>query len=262
LNPVYFGTGERRLFGLYTPAQAAASGGRSIVLCHPWGQEYLRAHRSMRRLATMLAGSGFHVFRFDYYGTGDSDGDATSGDLSGWTDDIESAIAELRDTTGASRVVLAGIRLGGALAASVAARNPRLVESLILWDPVLSGPEYLSELARDAAPYPERGARLSHRRVHVDGEWEVRGFPVTERLARDIETVDVIRLTADLPEKTFIISSHGQPSHVLLKSALSSHNHPAIMEEVVGAPAWLEERDLGAGVIPVKVLHRIVSWLT
>ncbi len=47
---------------------------KSIVLCHPWGQEYLRAHRSMRQLGNLLAAAGHHVFRLDYFGTGDSGG--------------------------------------------------------------------------------------------------------------------------------------------------------------------------------------------
>ncbi len=94
--PVHFGSSERKLLGLYSPPRAVASGERAVVLCHPWGQEYLRAHRSMRQLASMLAGSGYHAFRFDYYGTGDSFGDSADGDLSGWMADIESAIHELQ----------------------------------------------------------------------------------------------------------------------------------------------------------------------
>lgn len=260
--PVHFGSSERKLLGLYTPAHAAVSGERAIVLCHPWGQEYLRAHRSMRQLATMLAGNGYHAFRFDYYGTGDSFGDSVDGDLIGWRADIESAVQELQDTAGVTRVVLLGLRLGGALAAEVAARRPELVEKLVLWDPVVAGPEYLHELL-DMPAHMEstQGGVRPGRAPGADG-WEVRGFPLTARVADEIEAIDIAEIVANLPRKTLILTSQRQRSHARIQAALATHNHPAIMEEIDAAPAWLEERDLGAGAIPVKLLHRIVDWLT
>lgn len=260
--PVHFGSNERKLFGLYTPAQSSASGERAIVLCNPWGQEYLRAHRSMRQLSTMLTGEGYHAFRFDYYGTGDSFGESVEGDLRGWEADIESAIEELRDTTGFERVVLLGLRLGGTLAANVAVKHPELVESLVLWDPIVTGSEFLNELLEKPSRLEmERGRVLPRQRDDGSG-WEVRGFPLTEQLAGDIELIDMVKLVGELPKKTFILSSHRVPSHAKIQSALAAHNHPAIMEEIEAAHAWIEERNLGAGAIPVKLLHRIVGWLT
>jgi pimeloyl-ACP methyl ester carboxylesterase len=262
LIPVHFGSSDRKLLGLYTPARAATSSERAVVLCHPWGQEYLRAHRSMRQLATMLAGKGYHAFRFDYYGTGDSFGESTDGDLDGWIADIQSAIQELQDTAGVVRVALLGLRLGGALAARVAAQHPDLIDRLVLWDPVVTGPEYLHELVQMPSPLEmERGRVLPHRADNA-GEWEVRGFPLSVQLANAIETIDLVELVASLPEKTLILTSQRQSSHARVQAALAAHNHPAIMEEIDAAPAWLEERNLGAGAIPVKLLHRIVDWLT
>lgn len=259
--PVHFGTGERRLFGLYTPARAAGSGGHAVVLCHPWGQEYLRAHRSVRQLATMLSSAGFHVFQFDYYGTGDSSGEGEEGDIAGWNADIGSAIEELKDTTGVSRVVLAGLRLGGALAACVAVQQPKLVEGLVLWDPVLSGPEYLRELRRDASP-PSSQEGVGSRGERTDEAWEVRGFPVTQRLVNDLQTLDVTRLAGVLPKRTLLVTTGGNSSLAAMKAALVAHHHPATIEEAPAPPAWLEERNLGAGAIPVTLLQRIVKWLS
>jgi uncharacterized protein len=261
LIPVHFGSSERKLLGLYSPPRAVASGERAVVLCHPWGQEYLRAHRSMRQLASMLAGSGYHAFRFDYYGTGDSFGDSGDGDLSGWMADIESAIQELQDTAGVARVTLLGLRLGGTLAASVAARRPELVNKLALWDPVITGPEYLHDLLQIRTPF-EIDRRVRPRESGEVGGWEVNGFPLSVGLADDIEAIDMARLVGGLPQKTLILTSQRQPSHARVQAALAAHNHPAIMEEIDAAPAWIEERDLGAGAIPVKLLHRIVDWLT
>src|SRR3954451_13983708 len=75
MTPLFFGSRARRLFGIYEPGRSGSRVPRAAVLCHPWGQEYIRAHRSMRRLANMLSATGRDTLRFDYFGTGDSAGD-------------------------------------------------------------------------------------------------------------------------------------------------------------------------------------------
>ncbi len=145
MNPYYFGTQERRLFGIYEAAQRSFAN-RGVVLCHPWGGEYIHAYRSMRQLSKMLSAAGFHTLRFDYFGTGDSDGDTVAGDLRGWETDIQAAVDELKDTTDSTRVSLVGLRLGATLAASLGARVGAEINSLVLWDPIVSGIEYLAEM--------------------------------------------------------------------------------------------------------------------
>src|SRR5262245_860401 len=98
MTPLYFGSATRRLFGIYEPGTGGRRAPQAAVLCYPWGQEYIRAHRSMRRLAMMLSAAGRDTFRFDYFGTGDSAGDMVDGSVAGWEKDIEAAIDEAKDT--------------------------------------------------------------------------------------------------------------------------------------------------------------------
>ena len=154
MTPFYFGTGRQRLFGIYEPAVLTGRGKRGAVLCYPWGPEYVHAHRVMRQLAIRLASAGIHTLRFDFFGTGDSAGEMVDADLGTWEADIELAIEELLDIVGSARLTLIGLRLGATLAARVAARRPRDVDTLVLWDPILSGPDYLASLGATAAPAP------------------------------------------------------------------------------------------------------------
>src|SRR5580692_5054377 len=110
MTPFFFGTSERRLFGIYEPAGGGATSQRAAILCYPWGSEYLHAHRTLRLLALRLSRVGFHTLRFDYYGTGDSGGEPTDTDLTGWEADLETAIAELMEITGLARVTVIGLR--------------------------------------------------------------------------------------------------------------------------------------------------------
>jgi alpha/beta superfamily hydrolase len=143
MTPFYFGSPERRLFGVYDPAREGSGKTRAAVLCHPAGDEYVHAYRTMRQLASRLSAAGVHVLRFDYYATGDSAGDTADGGLAGWCDDIKTAIAELKDMTQVSEVSLVGLRHGANMACRVAADSPDDVAAVVLWEPLDTSREFL-----------------------------------------------------------------------------------------------------------------------
>ena len=255
MSPFFFGQSSRRLFGLYTPARAVGGKQRGIVLCHPWGQEYLRAHRSMCRLGNMLADTGHHVLRFDYFGTGDSAGDMTEASLAGWQSDVQTAIDELKDMAGLNRVSLLGLRLGATLAAQAAAQRRKDVDAVVLWDPVVSGRDYLAELC-------ETDEQVLPRAAQAGGGLELLGFPMIDALTRQVAALDLASHVAGLPARSVVVVSAPLPSHTGLRAALQQAGDGRIfLEAVAGLPAWLEDRDSGAGAVPVRVLQRIVEWL-
>jgi pimeloyl-ACP methyl ester carboxylesterase len=137
VNPLYFGTRERRLFAVYEPAAVKGRRTRAAVLCYPWGAEYVYAHHTMRQLAVKLSTCGFHTLRFDYFGTGDSGGEDYEANPAAAAVDIESAIEGLQDIVGVARVALIGLRLGATLAARTAMRRKENIEALVLWDPIV-----------------------------------------------------------------------------------------------------------------------------
>lgn len=263
MNAFYFGGHERRLFGIYEAARRARAN-HAVVLCHPWGGEYIHAYRSMRRLAEMLTARGVHTLRFDYFGAGDSAGSETDGDIGGWESDIETAIAELRDMTEATQVSLIGLRLGATLAAKVAGQAGSGVDSLVLWDPVVSGSEYLRELDR-AARQESWKLRLTGPRRTADGGHEILGFPLTAPMAAGFRQLDLAALAPALPQRTLIVASQRLNAHMRLRRALDGREAPIDIEQIDdGPPAWVEWPVYHplAGALPVKLLHRIVEWLT
>jgi uncharacterized protein len=161
VNPFFIGTADRRLFAIYEPA---APGGRprAAVLCYPWGIEYTYAHRSMRQLARKLSMSGCHTLRFDYFGTGDSAGEASEPDLPGSQSDVESAIEAAKEVAGTSKVALVGLRMGANIAASVASRRCDEVEALVLWDPIVPAGQPLQGLQM---AWPDRSLILVTERL-------------------------------------------------------------------------------------------------
>jgi pimeloyl-ACP methyl ester carboxylesterase len=264
MTPFYFGSGSRRLFGLYTAARAGAVGNRAVVLCPPWGQEYLCAHRSMRQLANMLNGAGFHVLRFDYFGTGDSAGDMLQADMSGWEADIDVAIDELKDTCGAMRVSLIGLRLGGTLAARVAARRAPDIDSLVLWDPVVDGRAYVDEIMLMGSQEAQELGRSTQRSADRGGGHEVLGFPLTERLGEDFGQIDLVAHIKSVQAQTSVVVSCEDKSHARLGEALAARSgrQSDAIERIESQAAWVNDDEEGAGAVPVRILQRIVQCLT
>ena len=261
MTPLYFGSAERRLFGVYTPPRVGGAA-RAVILCYPWGQEYIRAHRSMRQLANMLCGVGYHVLRFDYYGTGDSAGEPQDTDLHGWERDIETAIEELRDTSGATRVALVGLRLGATLAARVTARKKKEIDSLLLWDPVVSGPEYLRDMLATSAVGAGADENSPRQPLEDAGGYEISGFRLTAALAEEFRAIDLPSQVPELPARTRFISSAPLDSHNTLRMELDRLGRTDVATVSIDSLlAWRQYRDLGAGAVPTKVLDAVVQWL-
>lgn len=255
MTPMFFGTGAHRLFGMYAPAHAGHAQRRAVVLCPAWGDEYLSAHRAMRQLAHQLAAAGVDVLRFDYFGTGDSAGDLREASLAGWQDDIERAIGELRDTAGAERVGVVGLRLGATLAASLVARKPGIVDSLGLWDPVSSGQAYLHELERIASQTsgaPAEGVRAP------DGTLEIDGFALTPALAAEIGAIELRSLVPKLALPVRVVVSASEEASRAARDMVAQAD--ATVDFVPSPPIWMNDANFRPGAVPVDVLRQITAW--
>ena len=223
MTAFHFGSPQRRLFGYYEPAQANVSSVQAALLCHPTGNEQVFAYRTMRQLAARLVRAGFHVLRFDYFGTGDSYGDTGEGDLVSWCDDIETAIEELKEISGAAKVDVVGLRVGANLSARVAFQRPKEINKLVLWEP----------LTADELAVATCGCSTSD-------------------VVKDFARNAISSKAALLPPSTLLLLTAGPPSPIEFGSLAAQY--------VADAPAWIEGR-LTTGSIPAEVLQRIVEWL-
>lgn len=142
MQPFYFHAQERRLFGVLHPAAGTT---RALVLmCPPLLHEHARSHRFFSQMAGRLAADGVACLRFDYHGTGDSEGADVdfSPDLA--LADIVAAAAELRRRVGDHPLVLMGIRASAPLAFHAA--DPAGADALWLWLPVVDGCAHVKSL--------------------------------------------------------------------------------------------------------------------
>ena len=246
MNPFYFGRSERRLFGIYDAPAIPNAAKRAAILCYPWGPEYLHAHRTMRQLALKLSAAGFHTLRFDYFGTGDSGGEPTDVDLEGCEADLETAIEEIKDIAGTTRITLIGLRLGASIAASVAARPSCRIDSLVLWDVVISGAQYLQQLGVPPNAEPP---------------FEALGCPLSSTLLRDLRMWELsLEVVVNLP-LTLVLLTERLPSHGVLAPRYGDSNMAAhTIEFREDVRPWLETI-ANKGLVPFTAIQRIVTWL-
>lgn len=134
-----FTASGQRLYGmLHTPdAPAPAQGWPSVALLHGFTGNKVEGHRNFVLLARRLAASGVAALRFDFRGSGESQGDFSEMTVSGEVEDVQAACAYLRRQPGIDpeRVMLLGFSMGGLVAALAAAEvRPH---RLALWAPAL-----------------------------------------------------------------------------------------------------------------------------
>ena len=107
--------------------------------------ELYDTYPAIRAVALRLAIDGWHVIRFDYYGTGESGGVFTDGSLAGWVEDASMVSEELRDASGKRNVTVLGVRAGALVAAGLAAHQGG-IDHMVFWDPVVEPSEYMKTL--------------------------------------------------------------------------------------------------------------------
>jgi pimeloyl-ACP methyl ester carboxylesterase len=246
MNPSFFGTSDRMLFGLYSPASGSRER-QGAVICAPLMQEYVWTHRTCRALAQRLAQAGVDVLRFDYFGTGDSAGKSTEVSIDGSVEDTLAAIDELCDIAAVRKVRLIGLRLGAAIAARAAARSKR-VHGLVLWDPVSDGRSLGEALHAMAMPI-----------LTPEGGVEVEGFPFPARLQKELTQLSPAWFQSAVPRVSLVVSEDLEEHRRLAKELTASGTevaHALFPNEA----CWRAERDFGVGAVPADIIQAISSW--
>lgn len=253
-EPFFFGEASRQLFGIYHAPAGPQRRGGAVVLCYPFGQEYLRCHRSFRQLAIQTARAGLAVLRFDYYGCGDSAGDREDGTLRQWLNDVSTAVAEIRRRARTGPVVLAGLRLGASLAALAAAERGD-IEGVALWDPIVDGTAYLGELAA-----ARTGLRVTAGRAASGAATEpteIQGFPLTPTLAADFRRLTLERLARRPAPRVLLVDDREPRAALSLAPGLEHLGARVDVKHLPGFPIWIEEHK---GLVPSATLQSITAW--
>jgi len=168
-----------------------------LVMCYPFAEERKSSARVMTWAARMFCLYGFHVLRFDYSGTGESDGDFENAAVRRWLLDMTQARRHLINRTGLADAGLFGIRFGATLAAmSEVTDGP--YPSTILWAPVMSGRACLDECLRHLAATrliadEEYSVELDGTFMGQEGGIDIGGYRLPPLLLNALEASELAR---------------------------------------------------------------------
>ncbi len=106
----------------------------AVAMCHGFTGNRIEAHRLFVKKARFLAANGIVALRFDFRGSGESEGEFEQVTVSSEITDALAAIDFLRKQPeiDPDRIGLIGLSLGGCVATCAAARNGK-IRALVLW---------------------------------------------------------------------------------------------------------------------------------
>lgn len=252
--PFFFDSAGLQLFGAYH-APSGTPRPSAVVVCPPWGPDYVRTHRGLRQLAVRLSQRGFATLRFDLSGCGDSAGDSSECDVDRWRADVAAAVGVARARSGAERVCLMGFRVGAALAAeAAAARND--VTALVLWEPAVSGGAYVDDLlARHRSrlrtfPVLATAGELA--------EPQALGAPLSDRLREQLAALDLLQLAPLAGRHVLLVEAHEHAATSELREHLEAGG--ATVEVVLSSAPAATGDFLYRIVVPHATIESIVAW--
>ena len=181
--------GER--FCIFHPAAGVSRG--SVVYLHPFAEEMNKSRRMAALQSRMLAARGFAVLQIDLFGCGDSSGEFGDARWDIWTQDVTLALDWLERRVAAPSY-LWGLRLGALLACDYATRYRRKLNGFMLWQPVLSGEQFLTQFLRlrvaggmIGGGDEQVGTAQLRNELDAGGVVEVGGYDLASELARAID---------------------------------------------------------------------------
>lgn len=229
-------------------------GERAVLAVSPFAEEMNRTRRMWTELAAALAAQGIAVLIPDLHGTGESDGDFSDARWERWLDDLAAARREAA-ARGATRIALVGARLGALLALDfarrVAASEDPGLERVVLWQPVLSGQQFMNQFLRlklaagiRRAGGPAETTGTLRARLARGERLEVAGYELPQALVASIDALSLAQLIdGALPPISWLELSSSDPPAVSPASArelaaLASTGRTIESRVVTGEPFW------------------------
>lgn len=218
-----------------------------VVMFHGFTGDRMESHWMFVKCSRALARAGIASLRFDFYGSGESEGEFREMSLRGELADGRAAVTFLRGQTGidAERVGLLGLSLGGAVAAALAPSVRAKV--VVLWSAVAHTARLRELIQQSAKGIPGKPGAL---------EFDAR--EISPRLIEDVLKVEPTRHLARFKGPTLIV--HAEEDEAIPVSHARDFYQAAGADAKELATVAGADHSLSSIAWEQEVIVRTVQW--
>jgi len=257
----YHAVASKRLFALYRGGSGSPQ--TLVILVPPFAEEMNASRRVYTALSIALAERGIASLLFDFYATGDSEGEFADSDWDRWQADLQAMIAHARTRYAPERLQLLGLRSAALLIAEFIHTQANTdIEQILLWQPVLKGRDQVEQFFRlriaanmmldNAQKAAQRETTQSLRELaKLEGSVEVAGYTLSRKLIQSLEQrellspllqasdcpvihwLDISKLPVPSGERASVLQQLQQAGRQLQYSAVDGKRFWAVMEAPV-----------------------------
>lgn len=217
-----------------------------VIIYHGFCGNKMGPHFIFVKLARTLEKLGIASIRFDFAGTGESDGDFVDMTFSKEVYDANVILDYVKtlDFIDKERIAILGFSMGGAIASVVAGDRRDEIKTLCLWAPAGNMEEVILSDAYIGDSY---------NKVIETGTFDVEGLLLGKEFLEDIHTIDIFDRVAAYNKESIII--HGSKDEIVPLSTsekyLTLYKEKSSLELVKGANHIFEKNSWENRVIDI-----------
>jgi exosortase A-associated hydrolase 1/exosortase A-associated hydrolase 2 len=219
-----------------------------IIYLPAFAEEMNKSRSMVRAQAAAFVKAGATVIVPDLFGTGDSEGDFGDANWEVWKQDIRYLVSNAQ-RQGAKKVTLWGLRAGALMALDLMDEGLVGVSQLILWQPVHSGEQMLTQflrlrMAAGMMIGEQESVAQLRARLNAGEVLEVAGYDVAPSMLSQLDQVSLKKMALKPPLKINwleIVASEGRsllPVSKKLIDLWQSQDIDIDSKAVVGEPFW------------------------
>lgn len=227
-----------------------------VVIYHGFCGNKMGPHFIFVKLSRALEKLGIASIRFDFAGSGESDGDFKAMTFGGEIKDANNILDYVKqlDFVDKEKIALLGFSMGGAIASVIAGDRKNEINTLCLWAPAGNMQEVILSEVYIGDKYEE---------VMKKGTFDVEGLLLGKDFVEDIKKINIFERAAKYDKKSIII--HGNKDEIVPFSTslkyLSIYGEKSELKTIDGANHIFEKNSWEEEVIEItkKYFDRMLN---
>ncbi len=209
------------------------------LIFHGFTGNKMEPHFIFVKLSRRLEKAGIASLRFDFLGSGESDGEFKDMTLSGEVEDAKTILnySKTLDFVDPNRIFVVGLSMGGAVASMLAGLHPQDIAALCLWAPAGN----MGQLIQERIRYIEdAGIDISSMEY-----FDMGGNLIGKAFVHDVQSLDIFNIASSYEKQVLIL--HGDKDEAVpLKTSyryLDAYGNKARLQVIKGADHTFNSRE-------------------